>query len=79
MVVAILLRTIIVTLNSRARTLPKAGARDNMDSNVTKLEENLSLVSLKLEKSLKSLQIQRDETNKLTKQVDQLQEELSQI
>ena len=50
-----------------------------MDSNVTKLEETFSLVSLTLEESQKSFQIQQDETNKLTKQVDQLQEELSEM
>ena len=47
-------------VDSPVGTLPKSGARDNMDSNVTKLEENLSLVSLKLEESHKSLQIQHE-------------------
>ena len=64
-------------VNSPVGILPKSGARDNMDSNITKLEEKLSLVSLKLEEFCKSLEI-HDETNKLTKQ-DQLQEELSQM
>ena len=50
-----------------------------MDSNVTKLKETLLLVSLMLEESQKNFQIQQDETNKLTKPVDPLQEELSQM
>ena len=60
-------------------TLPKSGARNNMDSNITKLKEILLLVSLKLEESQKSFQTQKDETNKLTKYVGQLQEEFSQL
>ena len=36
-------------------------------------------MSLKLEESQKNFQIQQDETNKLTKQVDQLQEESSRM
>ena len=31
-------------VDSPVRTLPKSGARNNMDSNITKLEESLSLV-----------------------------------
>ena len=50
-----------------------------MISNITKLEEKLSLVSLMLEEFQKSFQIRHEETNKLTKQVDQLQEKLSQM
>ena len=60
------------------RTLPKFSARDNTDSNLIKLDKDFSLVSLKAEESWKSLQIQHDKTNKLTKQVDLLQENLSQ-
>ena len=48
-------------------------------TNVTKLEETLLLVSLKLEESQKSFYIQQDETNKLSKQIDQLQEKLPQL
>ena len=66
-------------MDSPVGTLPKSCARNNMDSNVTKLEETLLLVSSMLEESQKSFQIQQDETNKLTKQVDQLQGELSQM
>ena len=47
-----------------------------MDSNITKFEETLSFISLTLKESWKSFQIQLGETNKSTKQVDQLQEEL---
>ena len=54
-------------VDSPVRTLPKSGARNNMDSNVLKLEETFLLLSLKLEESQKSFPIQQDETNKLTK------------
>ena len=64
-------------MDSLVGTLSKSGARDNMDSNIMKLEETLLLVSLMLEES--HFQIQHYETNKLTKQDDQLQEELSQM
>ena len=41
-------------VDSPVRTLPKSGARNNMDSNITKFEEIPLLVSLKLEESQKS-------------------------
>ena len=65
-------------VDSPVRTLLKSNARNNKDSNITKLEETLLLVSLKLEYQ-KSFQIQQGETNKLTEQIDQLQEELSEL
>ena len=54
-------------VDSPIRTLPESGARNNLESNVTKLDQTLSLMSLMLEESHKSFQIQHDETNKLTK------------
>ena len=42
---------------SPVRFFSKSGARNNMDSKVTKLEMSLSLVSLILEESQKSFQI----------------------
>ena len=72
-------RNLQLQADSPVWTLPKSGVRNNMDSNFTILEETILLVSLKLEESQESFQIPQDDTNKLTKHVEQLEKELSQL
>ena len=66
-------------IDSPVGTLPKSGTRNSMDSNITKLDETLLLITLTLEESPKSFQTQQDERYKFAKKLDRFQEKSSQM